>query len=124
MSEKGQKVETVQGPSAPHILPNPDSASTSTAATERKTRPNPFLSMNAPALNTMIRAKAREKFDNERKQREKILELQRLIRERERAEQEEKEYRDARKRTIPRAHEVPEWYNDAPHIQNKQKAAE
>lgn len=83
----------------------------------RKKQPNSTLSADAPVLNTMIRAKAREKFDNERKEREKILELQRLIRERERAEREERDYKESRKRTIPRAHEVPEWYKEAPHKQ-------
>lgn len=83
----------------------------------RKRQPKTIVSADAPVLNTMIRAKAREKFDNERKEREKILELQRLIRERERAEREERDYRESRKRTIPRAHEVPEWYKEAPHKQ-------
>jgi hypothetical protein len=60
----------------------------------------------------MVRAKEREKFEAERRERERAIEQQREIRERERAEQEERAYREARKRTVPKAHEVPEWYKD------------
>ncbi|GJJ13126.1 hypothetical protein Clacol_007376 [Clathrus columnatus] len=109
-AEADDKIKVVEE----HLVPFDTSVKTQADQTRKKTS-NPILPTDAPVLNTLIRAKAREKFDAERKEREKILELQRLIRERERAEQEEREYKEARKRTIPRAHEVPEWYKDVGH---------
>lgn len=54
----------------------------------------------------MVREKEREK---------QLLEERR---ERERALEEEKEIMLMRRKAIPRAHEVPEWYKDAPKRKN------
>ncbi|KAF8890097.1 hypothetical protein BD779DRAFT_1671460 [Infundibulicybe gibba] len=65
-------------------------------------------------LNTDSRAREREKFD--KMMREKQLELERAMeaRRQEAMEIEEREVRELRKKAIPRAHEVPEWYKEAP----------
>lgn len=65
-------------------------------------------------LNTDGRAKEREKFDQ--MMREKEMEMERAMEERrrEREAEEENEIRELRKKAIPRAHEVPEWYKEAP----------
>ena len=74
----------------------------------------PVLPTEAPALTTMVRARERERFEEERRARERAVERLRAERERERATQDEEAYRAARKRTVPRAHEVPGWYKDVP----------
>ncbi|KDR85917.1 hypothetical protein GALMADRAFT_132545 [Galerina marginata CBS 339.88] len=65
------------------------------------------------------RLKERQKFDE--KVREKEREQERLMEERrrEREEQEAKELRELRKKAIPKAHEVPEWYKEAPKKKDK-----
>ncbi|KAF4604489.1 hypothetical protein EYR40_003263 [Pleurotus pulmonarius] len=69
-------------------------------------------------FQTDIRAKKREKFDEmvRAKEREKQLMEERM--ERERALEEEKEIMLMRRKAIPRAHEVPEWYKEAPKRKN------
>ncbi|KIJ53686.1 hypothetical protein M422DRAFT_64623 [Sphaerobolus stellatus SS14] len=97
--------------------PVPDFAALHAAqakASRKKDLPPVTLPSEAPVLNTTLRAAERAKFDAERKERERALEIQREVRERERAEQDDREYREARKRTVIRAHEVPEWYKDVP----------
>ncbi|KAF8971887.1 hypothetical protein BDZ97DRAFT_1753121 [Flammula alnicola] len=66
------------------------------------------------------RVKERQKFDE--MVREKEREQARLMEERrvEREEQEERELRELRKKAIPKAHEVPEWYKEAPRKKDKQ----
>lgn len=97
-----------------HTLPIPDFAAMHAAQAEaaRSRRVVPVLPTAGPVLTTMVRAKERERFDAERREREKDMERQMAIRASEKAEQEEREYREARKRTVPKAHEVPEWYKD------------
>ncbi|PPQ77550.1 hypothetical protein CVT25_011410 [Psilocybe cyanescens] len=65
------------------------------------------------------RAKERQKFDE--MVREKEREQERLVEERrrEREEQEERELRELRKKAVPKAHEVPEWYKEAPKKKDK-----
>jgi hypothetical protein len=94
----------------------PDFAAMHAAEAEavRGRRVVPVLPTDAPPLTTMVRAKEREKFDEERRERERATETLREMRERERAEQEDRAYREARKRTVPKAHEVPDWYKDVP----------
>lgn len=60
------------------------------------------------------RAREREAFEEARRQRE--LEAQRAAEERrkEREEEEEREYLEARRRAVPKANVVPDWYRDAP----------
>lgn len=113
-AEFEEKRKTWETHATRHVMPIPDFAAMHAAQAEasRNRRVVPVLPTAAPVLTTMARAKDREKFDAERREREKAIEQQLQIREREREEQEEREYREARKRTVPKAHEVPEWYKD------------
>lgn len=65
------------------------------------------------------RVKERQKYDEMVKEKER--EQQRLKEEerRRREEEEERELRELRKKTIPKAHEVPEWYQEAPKKKDK-----
>lgn len=65
-------------------------------------------------MHTDVRARERSKF-NERV-REKEAEMDRALEERKRqqAEEEERENRELRKKAIPKAHPVPDWYKDVP----------
>ncbi|KAG5644974.1 hypothetical protein DXG03_007346 [Asterophora parasitica] len=65
-------------------------------------------------LNTDGRAREREKFDEQVREKERELERAMEERRREREENEEREIRELRKKAIPKAHEVPEWYKEAP----------
>ncbi len=47
-------------------------------------------------------------------EKEKEMEVEREAKRREREEQEEKDMRELRRRAVPRANVVPEWYKDAP----------
>ncbi|KAF7981390.1 hypothetical protein HWV62_33883 [Athelia sp. TMB] len=69
---------------------------------------------HAPALSTTARAKEREAFDAGVRAREAEAERAKEEARRIREEEEEKEMREARRRAVPRAHGVPEWYADAP----------
>ena len=70
-------------------------------------------------FHTDERAKERERFD--RMIRDKERELERVMeqRRREREENEEREVRELRKKAVPKAHQVPEWYNEAPKKKNR-----
>lgn len=65
-------------------------------------------------LNTDVRAREREKFEARMREREREMERAMEERRREREEEEEREIRELRRRAVPRAHEVPEWYRLAP----------
>ncbi|KAH8111858.1 hypothetical protein DFH11DRAFT_1610328 [Phellopilus nigrolimitatus] len=67
-----------------------------------------------PHFSTDIRIAEREKFDEARRVREK--EIERLMEEKRRVreEEEKREWQEARKRAVPRANAVPEWYADVP----------
>ncbi|GLB45941.1 putative targeting protein for Xklp2 (TPX2) [Lyophyllum shimeji] len=75
-------------------------------------------------LNTEWRAREREKFDEHVREKERELEREREQKRREREELEEREIRELRKKAVPRAHEVPEWYKDAPRIQREKREVE
>jgi hypothetical protein len=66
------------------------------------------------AFSTDARAKERERFDEKVREKERELEVAREIQRREREEEEAREVRELRRRAIPTAHEVPEWYKEAP----------
>lgn len=74
-------------------------------------------------FRTETRAQEREKFDEQRRKREKELEAQMEELRRMRELEEEKEIRELRKRAVPKANEVPEWYAHAPKKAEKTKAA-
>jgi len=63
---------------------------------------------------TEHRVRERQKFDE--RMREKEREEERLVemRRKEREEREEREVGELRKKAVPKAHEVPEWYKEAP----------
>ncbi|PAV22867.1 hypothetical protein PNOK_0282400 [Pyrrhoderma noxium] len=63
-----------------------------------------------PRFTVDVRLAERERFDKVRREREKEAERIKGEREREMREREEKEWREARKRSVPRANAVPEWY--------------
>jgi hypothetical protein len=65
-------------------------------------------------LVTDLRVKERQKFDEMIKEKEREQEWLNEERRREREEQEERELRELRKKAIPKAHSVPEWYKEAP----------
>ncbi|KAF7358723.1 hypothetical protein MSAN_01211300 [Mycena sanguinolenta] len=66
------------------------------------------------AFSTDIRAKERELFDEKVREKERELEVAREVQRREREQEEARELKDLRKRAIPKAHEVPDWYKEAP----------
>lgn len=68
----------------------------------------------APELTTETRAREREKFDEAVRRKEEEMERVREERRRVREEEEEREVKEMRRKAVPRAHEVPEWYADAP----------
>lgn len=65
------------------------------------------------------RVKERQKFDEMMKEKEREQERLMEVRRREQEEQEEREVRELRKKAIPKAHEVPEWYKEAPKRKDK-----
>lgn len=73
-------------------------------------------------MHTDIRARERNKY-NERV-REKEAEMDRALEERKRqqAEDEERENRELRKKAIPKAHPVPDWYKDAPRRKDRSQS--
>lgn len=79
----------------------------------RKDKITPVLPLPIE-LNTDGRAKEREKFDELMREKEK--ELERAIEERRKQKEaeEEKEVKEIRRRAVPKAHEVPQWYKEAP----------
>ncbi|KAJ7645797.1 hypothetical protein B0H17DRAFT_448962 [Mycena rosella] len=66
------------------------------------------------AFSTDARVRERARFDAQVREREQKEEETRTVLRREREEREAEEVREMRKRAVPRAHEVPEWYKDAP----------
>lgn len=60
------------------------------------------------------RLKERQKFDERMREKEREQERLMELRRKEREEEEEREVRELRKKAVPKAHEVPEWYKEAP----------
>ncbi|KAF8640659.1 hypothetical protein AX17_000316 [Amanita inopinata Kibby_2008] len=73
-------------------------------------------------LYTDVRAKERERFDASVKEKEREMEKGREVKRREREEQEEREMREMRRKAVPKANAVPEWYKDAPRRSRRRKA--
>ncbi|KAF9458035.1 hypothetical protein BDZ94DRAFT_1336099 [Collybia nuda] len=80
---------------------------------QRKENIQPVIP-RAIELSTDTRAREREKFDMRVREKEREMERVREERRREREEEEEREVREMRRRAVPRAHEVPDWYREAP----------
>ncbi|KJA28329.1 hypothetical protein HYPSUDRAFT_61960 [Hypholoma sublateritium FD-334 SS-4] len=70
-------------------------------------------------LETDQRVIERQKFDDMVKEKHREQERRMEEKRKEREEQEERELRELRKKTIPRAHIVPEWYKEAPKKKDK-----
>ena len=70
-------------------------------------------------FSTETRAHEREKYDEARRAREE--EAERLLDEKRRLEalREEEEIRELRRRAVPKANQVPEWYQHAPKRSHK-----
>ena len=75
-----------------------------------------------PDLNTKYRAKEREKFDEFMRGREEAMGRVREEKRRQQEAEDEKEIREIRKRAIPKAHDVPDWYASAPKRGNNSKS--
>lgn len=67
-----------------------------------------------PKFETDARMKERHKFEELVREKELQRHLELEQKRKERQQQEEEEIRELRKKAIPKAHEVPEWYRDAP----------
>jgi len=72
-------------------------------------------------FETDFRVKERQKFDERMREKEREREREMEQRRREREEQVEKEVRELRKRAVPKAHEVPEWYKEAPRRREREE---
>lgn len=72
-------------------------------------------------FHTDLRAEERQKFEAARRAREEEAERQAEERRRLQALEEEEEIRELRKRAIPKANPVPEWYANAPKRNNESK---
>ncbi|KAG6841131.1 hypothetical protein C0991_001521 [Blastosporella zonata] len=70
-------------------------------------------------LSTDERAHEREKFEEHLREKERELERAIEQKRREEEENEEREIRELRKKAVPRAHEVPEWYKEVPKKKSK-----
>ncbi|KAJ6582686.1 hypothetical protein DFH09DRAFT_287712 [Mycena vulgaris] len=66
------------------------------------------------AFSTDARIRERARFDEQMREKERALEAAREVQRREREEAETRETKELRRRAIPKAHEVPEWYKHAP----------
>lgn len=99
-----------------HYRPPPDfkaQHSLLESRTRRKENVAPTVPISFE-LHTDARAKEREMFNATVREKEKEMELEREAMRKEREEQEEKDVRELRRRAVPRANVVPEWYKDAP----------
>ncbi|KIM82197.1 hypothetical protein PILCRDRAFT_785620 [Piloderma croceum F 1598] len=67
-----------------------------------------------PELSTKFRAKEREQFDKVMRQKEEEMGRIKEARQKARQEEEDREIKELRKKAVPKAHEIPEWYADAP----------
>ncbi|KAG2144715.1 uncharacterized protein EDB93DRAFT_1104921 [Suillus bovinus] len=80
----------------------------------RKEHVVPIVPAPPIILNTEIRAREREKFDRMVRIKEEEIQRAKEERRRQRDAEEEREIKELRKRAIPRANEIPEWYADMP----------
>ncbi|KAF6753316.1 hypothetical protein DFP72DRAFT_1069690 [Ephemerocybe angulata] len=79
----------------------------------RQSKANAVIPVS-PRFETKNRLKERHKFDDMVKEKELRLQEEREAQRRVQAEEEERLVRELRRKAVPKAHEVPEWYKDAP----------
>jgi hypothetical protein len=116
VEEKGDQIST--GSKRVHARhPIPDfkalHATQEAKLATRRVKPNPVLPLPLQ-LSTEERMRERRKFDEMMKEKEKENQRAMEERRRQREQEEEREVREMRKRAVPRAHDVPEWYTTAP----------
>jgi RNase H-fold protein (predicted Holliday junction resolvase) len=114
-NESGGK--TVSRKTAQSALPVPDFKALHAAQETRDALRKEQIARVYPLrieLNTDSRAKEREKFDEMIRERERENERALEERKREKEAEEEREIREMRKKAVPKAHEVPGWYREAP----------
>jgi predicted Holliday junction resolvase-like endonuclease len=75
-------------------------------------------------LKTNHRARVRNEFDEMVKEKEREIERALEERKKELEAEEEKEVREIRRRAIPKAHDVPEWYREAPKRKREREGVE
>ncbi|KAG1846195.1 hypothetical protein DFJ58DRAFT_717363 [Suillus subalutaceus] len=80
----------------------------------RKEHVVPIVPAPPIVLSTEIRAREREKFDQMVRIKEEEIQRAKEERRRQRDAEEEREIKELRKRAIPKANEIPEWYADMP----------
>ncbi|KAG1783367.1 hypothetical protein EV702DRAFT_256054 [Suillus placidus] len=80
----------------------------------RKEHVVPIVPAPPKLLSTEIRAREREKFDQMVRTKEEEIQRAKEERRRQRDAEEEREIKELRKRAIPKANEIPEWYADMP----------
>ena len=72
-------------------------------------------------LSTGTRLKERHKFDEKMKEKEEMMQRERERLRKEREVEEEQEVRELRRKAVVKAHPVPEWYQEAPKLERKEK---
>ncbi|KAJ7633569.1 hypothetical protein DFH06DRAFT_688927 [Mycena polygramma] len=112
----GQMVqgETHTGPK-PYAIPDFAALHASQAAQSKLRRSQRAPTVPVPiAFCTDMRVREREVFDERVREKEREAEEAREARRRQQEEEEAREVKEMRKRAIPKAHEVPGWYREAP----------
>ncbi|KAL5519583.1 hypothetical protein ACEPAH_1266 [Sanghuangporus vaninii] len=94
-------------------LKNRPGASLEILATRRREQITPTIPVS-PHFMVDTRLAQRHKFDDAQRAKEKEAERIREEQRRAKEAEEEREWREARKRTIPRANQIPEWYTQVP----------
>ncbi|KAL6304030.1 hypothetical protein BKA93DRAFT_317174 [Sparassis latifolia] len=116
-SERAASASSTGRPHAPTHHPVPDfkamHALQESQTLARKEQIAPVIPVPIE-FATDVRAREREKFEEGRRERERALEALMEERRREKELEEELEVKEMRRRAIPRANEVPEWYATAP----------
>ncbi|KAK7036285.1 hypothetical protein R3P38DRAFT_619743 [Favolaschia claudopus] len=110
-----ESTESQQPRPKPYKIPDFKSMHASLAAQGALRRSQMAPTVPVPlAFSTDIRARERELFDEKVREKERELEAARELQRREREEEQAKEIREMRRRAVPKAHEVPDWYKEAP----------
>lgn len=100
-----------------HYRPVPDykaqHALLESSRAQRKENIAPLVPLSFE-FHTDARAKERERYDAMVKEKEQEMEQERDAKRKEREEQEQRELKALRRKAVPKANVVPEWYKDAP----------
>ncbi|CAK5266429.1 unnamed protein product [Mycena citricolor] len=111
----GSTATTAAATSKAYTIPDFKAMHASQAARYSLRRSHAAPTVPVPiAFSTDQRVRERQAFDAKVREREQAEEAQRERDRKDREQMEEMEARESRKRAVVRAHEVPEWYKDAP----------